>query len=64
VWGALAETLSARVSDLVGWHSWPLEFPAAALARASQPTMAAMSARETGQQQDDEIDRLFVQPSG
>src|SRR6266545_6355514 len=37
VWDALAETLSARAADLVGWRPRRPEFPAAAFARASQP---------------------------
>jgi hypothetical protein len=60
VWEVLAETLRARVADLVSWRPRRLEFPAAAFARSSQPMTAAMRAAEPSENpEEDEIDRLF-----
>ncbi len=59
VWDVLAETLSARAADLVAWRPRRPEFPAAALARASQPVMAAMRVPEPPHEPEDEVDRLF-----
>ncbi len=58
VWDVLAETLGAGVADLVASRS-RREFPAAAFARASQPTFAAMAAPEQPDEPEDEVDRLF-----
>jgi hypothetical protein len=60
VWDALAETLGARVSDLLGWRPRTLEFPVAAFARAAEPMMAKMAVPEPREEpEQDEIDRLF-----
>jgi hypothetical protein len=64
VWDVLAEKLGARVADLVAWRPRRPEFPQPAFARGpARPMMAAMRVPESPQEQDDEIDRLFVQSS-
>jgi hypothetical protein len=62
VWEVLAETLGARVADLLTWPSRRPEFPAPALARGpARPMMAAMREPERHEElAEDEIDRLFV----
>ncbi len=59
VWDVLAETLEARVADLLAWRPRQPEFPAPAFSRASQPMMAALRAPEGSEEPEDEIDRLF-----
>jgi hypothetical protein len=63
VWHVLAEALSARVSDLVGWRPRPRSFSAPVFARAagmsamlSAPTMAQ---GEQEREEGDDIDHLF-----
>jgi AcrR family transcriptional regulator len=61
VWDVLAETLGARVSDLVGWLPRPPAFPAVAFARASQASgmLSVSTMAQEKQEEEDEIDRLF-----
>ena len=60
VWVVLAETLSARVGDLLGWRPRPPDLAAPVYARASQPMMAAMRSPEAFvEPEEDDVDRLF-----
>jgi hypothetical protein len=59
VWDVLAQTLEARVAELFAWRPRPPEVPAAALAQASRPMMAAMRVPEAPPEPEDEVDRLF-----
>jgi hypothetical protein len=59
VWDVLADTLGARVADLLAWRPRRPDFPAEAFARATQPMMATMRAPESREETEDEIDQLF-----
>jgi hypothetical protein len=59
VWDVLAETLGARVRELVPSGLRPSDVPAAAFARASPPMMAATRAPDALPRSEDEVDRLF-----
>jgi hypothetical protein len=59
IWDTVAETLGARMSDLVGWRPRQIEFPEPAFSRASRPMMSAMREPEGSPEPEDEIDRLF-----
>jgi hypothetical protein len=59
VWAALAETLDARIRDLVAWAPRRLEPPAHAFTRQAHPMMAVMRAPDLPQEPEDEVDRLF-----
>src|SRR6266498_3321537 len=61
VWDVLAETLGAGVADLVASRSRLTGLAAPALARSSQPMMAAMRVPERSEEPEpeDDIDRLF-----
>jgi hypothetical protein len=62
VWDVLAQTLGARVIDLVG--RWPVspDCPAVAFSRTSHLTVAmsaSVMAQEAREEETDEVDRLF-----
>ncbi len=61
VWDVLAETLGAKVGDLLGWRPRLTGLAAPALARSSQPMMAVMRVPERSEEPEpeDDIDRLF-----
>jgi hypothetical protein len=59
VWDVLAETLGARVAELLAWWPRPPEVTAPAFTRASRPMMAAMRVPESPAEPEDEVDRLF-----
>src|SRR6266545_4373897 len=62
VWDVLAETLGAKVGDLLGWRPRLTGLAAPALARSSQPMMAVMRVPERSEEPEpeDDIDRLSV----
>ncbi len=58
VFHVLAETLGARVTDLVAWRPRPIAFAATAFARAAE-VPAKLSPPVAEPDPEDEIDRLF-----
>jgi hypothetical protein len=62
VWDVLAETLGARVADLLVWRPQRLEFPAPELARGPARPMLAATRMPEAQEKPaaDDIDRLFI----
>jgi hypothetical protein len=58
IFDVLAETLGARVTDLIAWRPRPINFPTAAYARASE-VPASPSPPVAASEPEDEIDRLF-----
>jgi hypothetical protein len=59
VWDALAETLGARISDLIPRRRRQLVAPPRTVAPAAQPMMAAVRAPEPHEEPEDDVDRLF-----